>query len=217
MSLYGVTCYCTVSHTSCCSGSSICYLLSLSPLSPKTSPVRSRCYHAPPWGCGSLRGNNINILYGVYHKHLYNIIDYVWCGVPKMVETCLPFYTVIDYVTAYWVKHISQLEIWYWFVIDERAIYEHSALSMHCYTEHRDNFSFECFKFGIVKKTKPTLLDREEARFCTKFKTNFWGLNRMEIKRWFPIKFLPVLGVFIIIAILLTKTTATKCCPRTQW
>ena len=69
------------------------------------------------------------------------------------------------------------------FVIDERAIYEHSALSMHCYTEHRNNFSFDCFKFGIVKKTKPTLLDREEARFCTKFKTNVWGLNRMEIKR----------------------------------
>ena len=57
-------------------------------------------------------------------------------------------------------------------VIDERAIYEHSAFSMHCYTEHRDNFSFDCFKSGIVKKTKPTLLDREEARFCTKFKTN---------------------------------------------
>ena len=58
------------------------------------------------------------------------------------------------------------------FVIDERAIYEHSALSMHCYMEHRDNFSFDCFKFGIVKKTEPILLDREEARFCTKFKTN---------------------------------------------
>ena len=69
------------------------------------------------------------------------------------------------------------------FVIDDRALYEHSALSMHCYTEHRHNFSFETFKFGIVKKTKPILLDREESRFCTKFKTNVWGLNRMEIKR----------------------------------
>ena len=47
----------------------------------------------------------------------------------------------------------------------------------------RDTFSFDCFKFGIVKKTKPSLLDREEARFCTKFRTNVWGLNRMEIKR----------------------------------
>ena len=48
-------------------------------------------------------------------------------------------------------------------VIDERAIYEHSALSMHCYTKHRDNFCFDCFKFRIAKKTKPTLLDMEEA------------------------------------------------------
>ena len=69
------------------------------------------------------------------------------------------------------------------FNIDDRALYEHSALSMHCYDVHRDTFSFDCFKFGIVKKTKPSLLDREEARFCTKFRTNVWGLNRMEIKR----------------------------------
>ena len=57
----------------------------------------------------------------------------------------------------------------------------------------------------LSRKTKPTLLDKEEARFCTKFKTNVWGLNRMEIKRLFPIKFLSVFCVFIIIAILLTK------------
>lgn len=69
------------------------------------------------------------------------------------------------------------------FNIDHRALYEHSALSMHCYNAHRDTFSFDCFKFGIVKKTKPNLLDREEARFCAKFKTNVWGLNRMEIRR----------------------------------
>ena len=69
------------------------------------------------------------------------------------------------------------------FKIDDRGLYEHSALSMHCYIEHRDNFSFNNFRFGIVKKAQPSLLDREESRFCTKFKTNVWGLNRMEIKR----------------------------------
>ena len=69
------------------------------------------------------------------------------------------------------------------FKIDESRTYEHSALSMHCYIEHRDNFNFDIFKFGIVKKVQPSLLDREESRFCTKFKTNVWGLNRMEIKR----------------------------------
>ena len=69
------------------------------------------------------------------------------------------------------------------FKIDESRTYRHSALSMHCYIEHRDNFNFDIFKFGIVKKVQPSLLDREESRFCTKFKTNVWGLNRMEIKR----------------------------------
>ena len=38
------------------------------------------------------------------------------------------------------------------FKIDESRTYEHSALSMHCYIEHRDNFNFDIFKFGIVKK-----------------------------------------------------------------
>ena len=69
------------------------------------------------------------------------------------------------------------------FKIDESRTYEHSALSMHCYIEHSDHFDFDIFKFGIVKKVQPSLLDREESRFCTKFKTNVWGLNRMEIKR----------------------------------
>ena len=55
------------------------------------------------------------------------------------------------------------------FVIDERAIYKHSALFMHCYTEHRDNFSFDCFKFGIVKKTKPTFCS---SCFCEKYSNN---------------------------------------------
>ena len=69
------------------------------------------------------------------------------------------------------------------FILDDRKIYEHSALSMHCYIEHKNDLNFETFRFGIVKRTKPILLDREESRFCSKFKTNVWGLNRMEIKR----------------------------------
>ena len=50
------------------------------------------------------------------------------------------------------------------------------------FIEHRDKFDLNVFKFGLVGKSKPTDLDREESRFCTKFKTNVWGLNRMEIK-----------------------------------
>jgi hypothetical protein len=44
------------------------------------------------------------------------------------------------------------------FVIDDRALCEHSALSMHSYPEHRHIFSFETLKFGNVRKTKPILL-----------------------------------------------------------
>ena len=58
------------------------------------------------------------------------------------------------------------------FKIDDNRTYEHSALAMHCYIEHRDNFNYDIFKFGIVKKVQPSLLDREESRFCIKFKTN---------------------------------------------
>ncbi len=68
------------------------------------------------------------------------------------------------------------------FIIDERKLYEKSALSMHCFIEHRDKFDLNLFKFGLVRKCKLADLDREESRFCTKFKTNVWGLNRMEIK-----------------------------------
>ena len=53
---------------------------------------------------------------------------------------------------------------------------------MHCFNKHREDFDLKVFNVGIVKKTQPTALDREEARFCVKFKTNVWGLNRMEIK-----------------------------------
>ena len=70
------------------------------------------------------------------------------------------------------------------FFIDERKLYEKSALSLHCFLEHdSDQFELPCFKLGIVKRVKPTNLEREESRFCSKFQTNVWGLNRMEITR----------------------------------
>ena len=84
-----------------------------------------------------------------------------------------PLFATLPLFTTFFVCRIS-------LVVN---IVKGCRLSMHCYDVHRDTFSFDCFKFGIVKKTKPSLLDREEARFCTKFRTNVWGLNRMEIKR----------------------------------
>ena len=69
------------------------------------------------------------------------------------------------------------------FVIDDDKLYETSALSMHCFLMHPDKFNLNVFKIGIVKKVNPVQLDREESRFTIKFKTNLWGLNRMEITR----------------------------------
>jgi hypothetical protein len=43
-------------------------------------------------------------------------------------------------------------------MIIDRGLYENSALSIHCYIEHRDNFSFDNFMFGIVIKTQPSFL-----------------------------------------------------------
>ena len=83
-------------------------------------------------------------------------------------QTLTPFHTCIN-------GHRSK------FCID-RKLYEKSALSMHCFNKHREDFYLKLFKVGIVKKAQPTASDREEARFCVKFKTNVWGLDKMEIK-----------------------------------
>ena len=38
-------------------------------------------------------------------------------------------------------------------------------------------------KLGIVKKVRPTALDREENKLITKYRTNLWGLNRIVVAR----------------------------------
>ena len=69
------------------------------------------------------------------------------------------------------------------FIIDSRLLFEKSALSMHCYLVHKENFSMEYFRLGIVKKVRPLELDREENRFINKYRTNIWGLNRIVVVR----------------------------------
>jgi len=69
------------------------------------------------------------------------------------------------------------------FKIDSSLVFEKSALAMHCFLEHKDNFSMSNFKLGIVKKVKPTDLDREETFYINKFRTNIWGLNRISVVR----------------------------------
>ena len=67
------------------------------------------------------------------------------------------------------------------FTIDNRLLFEKSALSMHCYLEHKKKFSMKYFKLGLVKKVRPTDLDREENNLIQKHRTKIWGLNRIVV------------------------------------
>ena len=69
------------------------------------------------------------------------------------------------------------------FVIDDNKVFEKSALSQHCHDCHDDVMTLSIFKVGIVKKCKPENLDREESRFIAKFRTDIWGLNRINVVR----------------------------------
>lgn len=61
--------------------------------------------------------------------------------------------------------------------------YKKSALSLHAFDHHRDDFSLDNYKFAIVKECNPRQLNREEFRFIEKFKTNCLGLNRCKVER----------------------------------
>ena len=69
------------------------------------------------------------------------------------------------------------------FIIDERLKFEQSALSMHCFLKHKDDFNMGIFKLGIVKKMAPLDLDREEEKFIFTFRTKILGLNRIVVTR----------------------------------
>ena len=69
------------------------------------------------------------------------------------------------------------------FVIDNNLKFEGSALSMHCFLEHKEQFSMQFFKLGIVRKVRPIELDRLEDAFIQKFRTKIWGLNRIVVTR----------------------------------
>ena len=69
------------------------------------------------------------------------------------------------------------------FKIDNELSFEKSALSMHCFLAHKSDFNMGIFKLGIVKKVRPTALDREESILISKFRTNIFGLNRIVVTR----------------------------------
>ena len=69
------------------------------------------------------------------------------------------------------------------FKIDSLLTFEKSALSMHCFLEHKTEFNMKLFKLGLVKKVRPVDLDREESKLINRYRTNIWGLNRIVVVR----------------------------------
>ena len=51
------------------------------------------------------------------------------------------------------------------FQIDSTLKFEQSALSMHAYLKHKDDFNMNIFKLGIVKQVNPNSLNRLEDYF----------------------------------------------------
>ena len=58
-----------------------------------------------------------------------------------------------------------------------------SALAQHCYDQHQHDMDMKNFKIGFVKRCKITELDREEAKFISRYRTEISGLNRMKVIR----------------------------------
>ena len=54
---------------------------------------------------------------------------------------------------------------------------------MHCFLEHKNQFSMKYFKLGIVKKVRAIDIDREEDKSIQKYRTKLWGLNRIVVTR----------------------------------
>jgi len=67
--------------------------------------------------------------------------------------------------------------------IDNVRLREKSALSLHAFEEHPDNFKLSNFSVTVLGQARPLGLDRMESNFITKFKTYTRGLNRMVVRR----------------------------------
>ena len=60
---------------------------------------------------------------------------------------------------------------------------EKSALALHCYNEHRDEFSLSNFKFILIKQVRPRDLDRSEFIQIGENRTRVMGLNRIDVQK----------------------------------
>ena len=58
-----------------------------------------------------------------------------------------------------------------------------SALAQHCWEAHREHFSLDIFKLGLIKSVSPLSLDRHESKLIDRFRTKLFGLNRINVVR----------------------------------
>ena len=61
--------------------------------------------------------------------------------------------------------------------------HEGSALAQHCWVRHRDAFSLDNFKLGLIKSVSPVALDRHEQKLIEAYRTKLFGLNRISVVR----------------------------------
>ena len=60
---------------------------------------------------------------------------------------------------------------------------EKSALSLHAFQSHPEEFSLNNFQVTVLCQVGPLALDRQESYYIEKFRTNTRGLNRMVVRR----------------------------------
>ena len=67
----------------------------------------------------------------------------------------------------------------------ENSIFEKSALSMHVFNEHIDDFDKKLtnYDLGIIKSVKPSQLDRVEDFYIFKTRADITGLNRYNVTK----------------------------------
>ena len=58
-----------------------------------------------------------------------------------------------------------------------------SALALHNYKEHYDEFNMNNFQFLLIDQVRPRNLNRSEAVHINEFRTNVKGLNRKNVQK----------------------------------
>ena len=69
------------------------------------------------------------------------------------------------------------------FNINDSDAIEKSALALHAFENHPDNFDLDNYKFMVYKQVNPISLNRHEAITIGTLRTGVLGLNRMKIQK----------------------------------